>query len=690
MTWSIGIDTGGTFTDVVGLESGTGRLHTVKVPSTPHDPSQAVLAGIDAFVQSVPGMRAADIGFFAHGTTVATNALIEHKGARTGMLITKGTGAVYMARASAQPMPGDMINPAYRKPPLLIPARTTREIPERVLFDGAVETPLDEATVVAAVRDLVQTGDVESIAVCYLFSFMNPAHERATREIIRRHFPSVRVSLSSELVPVIREYRRLCTTAADAFVGPILESYLRGLGNGLEARSVARRQAFIMQSNGGLMSIDVATANPVQTLLSGPAACVIAGTYLSQLTGARNLMTFDVGGTSTDVALIVDGQSSDSPGGNIAGHDAYVSMYEISTIGAGGGTIARVGPDGRLKVGPDSAGASPGPACYARGGRLPTVTDADLVLGYLHPETFLGGKFPIDADLARSAVDDVVARPLGLDVERAAMGIIKLVTSLMEGELRLRLLSRGYDPRNFALVAVGGAGPLHAGMIAKSLGIEQVIVPPYPGLCSAMGLLLTDVKHAYVQSKLRPFDSAAGAEMESLFATLGERARRETEAEGTDFASVETERLVDLRYHGQGYELTVPLRAGAVTADVIADATSRFHALHQTLYGNAGADKPLEMMSVRLRTASPLVKLVLPKIQRAEAGSRPVPSGSRHVYFEEFGCRVDTAIYERATLKAGHEIHGPAIIDQPDSTTVLLARQTARVDAHANIIIQAL
>ena len=688
--WSIGIDTGGTFTDVVGLESGTGRLHTVKVPSTPHDPSQAVLAGIDAFVLSVPGMSAADIRFFAHGTTVATNALIERKGARAGLLITKGTSAVYMARASAQPMPGDMINPAYRKPPLLIPARTTREIPERVLFDGSVETPLDEATVVAAVRDLVQTGDVESIAVCYLFSFMNPAHERATREIIRRHFPGVRVSLSSELVPVIREYRRLCTTAADAFVGPILESYLRGLGSGLEARSVARRQAFIMQSNGGLMSIDVAAANPVQTLLSGPAACVIAGTYLSELTGARNLVTFDVGGTSTDVALIVDGKSSESPGGTIAGHDAYVSMYEISTIGAGGGTIARVGPDGRLKVGPDSAGASPGPACYGRGGRLPTVTDADLVLGYLHPETFLGGKFPIDADLARSAVEGVVARPLGLDVERAAMGIVKLATSLMEGELRLRLLSRGYDPRSFALVAVGGAGPLHAGMIAKSLRIEHVIVPPYPGLCSAMGLLLTDVKHAYVQSRLRPFDAGAGAEIESLFEMLGERARRETEAEGTDFATVGIERLVDLRYHGQGYELTVPLRAGAVTADVVADATSRFHALHQALYGNAGPGKPLEMMSVRLRTASPLAKLVLPEIERAEPGSRPVPSGSRRVYFEESGGRVDTAIYDRAMLKAGHEIHGPAIIDQPDSTTVLLAGQTARVDAHANIIIKAL
>jgi len=689
MTWSIGIDTGGTFTDVVGLDRDSGRLLTVKVQSTPDDPSEAVQAGIDAFVAAVPGMTAAQISFFAHGTTVATNAVIEHKGSRAGMLITKGTGAVYMARSSAQPMPGDMINPSYRKPPLLIPARMTREIPERVLSDGSVATPLDEASVVAAVGDLIRSGQVESLAVCYLFSFMNPAHEQATRDIISRHFPEIRVSLSSDLVPVIREYRRLSTTAADAFVGPVLETYLSRLGAGLARRQVPTRQSFIMQSNGGLMSIGVAAANPVQTLLSGPAACVIAGTYISELTGSRNLVTFDVGGTSTDVALIVDGRSSEVAGGTVAGHDAYIPMFEISTIGAGGGTIARVGPDGRLKVGPDSAGASPGPACYARGGRQPTVTDADLVLGYLHPDTFLGGKFPINGDLSSNAIMDEVARPLRLDVDAAAMGIVKVVTSLMEGELRLRLLARGHDPRGFALVAVGGAGPLHAGMIARSLGIEQVIVPPYPGLCSAMGLLLTDVKHTYVQSRLRRFDADACPDMEQLFGVLLDRARRETQAEGTDFATIALERFVDLRYVGQGYELTVPMPSGVLTGEAVSDASERFHALHHTLYGNSGPGKPLEMMSVRLSTTSTLRKLVLPTIEAAAPGSRPEPSGHRSVYFEETRGRVETALYHRAALRAGHEIHGPAIVDQTDSTTVILPGQTARIDAHANIIIMA-
>ncbi|MDB5511936.1 MAG: hyuA [Enterovirga sp.] len=686
MTWSIGIDTGGTFTDVAGLDLATGRLHTVKVPSTPHDPSEAVLAGIDAFVASVPGMRSADIGFFAHGTTVATNAVIERKGARSGLLITRGTGAVYMARSSAQPMPGEMIDPGYRKPSPLIPGRMTREITERTLFDGTIETPLDEASVLAAVRELVAAGDVESIAICFLFSFMNPTSELAARDIIHRHHPDIRVSLSCELLPVIREYRRLSTTVADAFVGPVLQTYLGRLGDGLRARDVADGQSFIMQSNGGLMTVEVARANPVQTLLSGPAACVISGAYLSGITGIPNIVTFDVGGTSTDVALIVGGQITETQAGTIAGHHAYVPMNEISTIGAGGGTIARVGQDGRLKVGPDSAGASPGPACYGRGGSEPTVTDADLVLGYLHPNTFLGGTFPIQEEAARNAIADAVARPLGLDLDAAAMGIIKLTTSLMEGELRLRLLARGYDPRGFALVAVGGAGPLHASLIARNLGIQQVIVPPYPGLGSAMGLLLTDVKRSYVQSRLRHFDEAVLPEMETLFAALIARASDEVERGGKDLGEVQLERVVDLRYVGQGYELSIPLAPGPLTPASIEAARARFHELHLDFYGNAAPEKPLEMINLRIKTTTPLRKLSLPRLDCVEEGTVAQPDGWRAVYFEEGG-RVQTGIFQRNKLRPGHVVNGPAIIDQMDSTTVLLPAQRARIDAYGNILI---
>ena len=683
MTWSIGIDTGGTFTDVAGLELATGRLHTVKVPSTPHDPSEAVLAGIDAFVGSVPGLRSSDIGFFAHGTTVATNAVIERNGARSGLLITRGTGAVYMARASAQPMPGDMINPAYQKPALLIPARRTREIDERTLFDGSIETALHEESVADAVQDLVTIYDIESIAICFLFSFMNPDNERAARAAIKRRFPAIRVSLSSDLLPVIREYRRLSTTVADAFVGPVLQTYLGRLGEGLRERGVPEGQAFIMQSNGGLMSVAVASNNPVQTLLSGPAACVILGAYLSEITGIPNIVTFDVGGTSTDVALIVGGHITETQSGTIAGHHAYVPMNEISTIGAGGGTIARVGADGRLKVGPDSAGASPGPACYGRGGWHPTVTDADLVLGYLHPDTFLGGKFPIDERAARAAIERDVSGPLELSVDRAAMGIVKLATSLMEGELRLRLLARGYDPRTFALVAVGGAGPLHAAMIAKNLGFRQVIVPSCPGLGSAMGLLLTDIRRTYVQSRLKHFSSDALAEMEQIFAALTLRAQAESQME----QDVQIERLVDLRYVGQGYELSVPLRLGTLDVDCLKQASRHFHQMHHEFYGNAAPGKPLEMISLRINTLVPLKKLSLPRLDAAEAGSEPLPAGSRPVYFEEADGRVATSIYHRSTLRPGHHLRGPAIIDQTDSTTVLLPGQRAEVDPYGNILI---
>lgn len=689
MSWSVGIDTGGTFTDVVGLNVATGEVRTVKVPSTPQDPSQAVLAGVDALLAAIPGLAGSVIGFFAHGTTVATNAVIERKGPPTGMLITRGTGAVYTARMSAQPAPADMINPQFQRAPLLVPPKLTREVPERVLFDGSVAEPLDEAAVLELVRDLVEGHGVESIGVCYLFSFMNPAHERRTRELIRQHYPAVRVSLSCELIPLIREYRRLATTVADAFVGPTLERYLSRLAEGLREREVGGRQAFIMQSNGGLMSIAVAAASPVQTLLSGPAAGVISGAYLSRLTGCPNVVTFDVGGTSTDIALIVDGEIAETTSGNIAGHDAAVSMNEISTIGAGGGTLARIGADGRLKVGPDSAGADPGPACYGRGGQDPTVTDADLVLGYMHPSSFLGGGFAIDPELSRRAVQERIAAPLGMTVEAAALGIVKIAISIMESELRLRLMARGYDPRTFALVALGGAGPVHACMIAQNLGIRRVIVPPYPGLGSAMGLLLTDVKHQYVQSRLCRLDEVGLAELDEIYARLHDRGREEAEAEGSDLERLVWERQLDLRYVGQGYELSVPFPTAPASAEALAEAARQFHEQHLRAFGHSAPEKPLEIVNLRLTTIAPLQKLSLTPQEPVPAAERAVaPTARRPVYFEAAGGFVETAIYSRAGMRAGQQVQGPAVIEQTDSTTVLLPGQTATVDRYGNIIVE--
>lgn len=689
MSWSVGIDTGGTFTDVVGLNVATGEVRTAKVPSTPQDPSQAVLAGIDALLAAMPELSGGDIGFFAHGTTVATNAVIERKGPPTGLLTTRGMGAVYTARMSAQPAPADMINPQFQRVPLLVPPRLTREVPERILFDGSVAEPLDEDAALELVRVLVEGQGVESIGVCYLFSFMNPEHERRTRDLIKRHYPAVRVSLSSELIPLIREYRRLATTVADAFVGPTLERYLGRLAEGLRDREVGGRQAFIMQSNGGLMSIAVAAASPVQTLLSGPAAGVISGAYLSKLTDCPNVVTFDVGGTSTDIALIVDGEIAETTSGNIAGHDAAVSMNEISTIGAGGGTLARIGPDGRLKVGPDSAGADPGPACYGRGGQDPTVTDADLVLGYLHRSSFLGGGFAIDDALSRRAVQDRIAAPLGMEVEAAALGIVKIAISIMESELRLRLMARGYDPRKFALVALGGAGPVHACMIAQNLGIRRVIVPPFPGLGSAMGLLLTDVKHQYVQSRLCRLDEVRLDELDEIFERLHGRGREEAEAEASDISRLLWERQLDLRYVGQGYELSVPFPSAPATQEALARAAAEFHEQHLRAFGHSAPEKPLEIVNLRLTTIAPLQKLALtPQEPVAGTARNAVARASRPVYFETEGGFVDTAIYDRAALRAGQEVRGPAVIEQTDSTTVLLPGQTAAVDRYGNLIVE--
>lgn len=688
MTWAIGIDTGGTFTDVIAMETNTGEIHTLKVPSTPADPSQALLNGVEAFLQAVPGATASDISFFAHGTTVATNAVIERKGVPTGLLITRGTGAVYMARMSRQPAPSEMLNPNFQKPAPLVANRFTREIPERVLFDGSVELVLDEVAVLAAVTELVEVHGIQSLAVSYLFSFMRPLHEQRTKELVKQHFPQVRVSLSSDIIPIIREYRRLSTTVLDAYVGPTLENYLNRLNAGLRSRDVGTRQVFIMQSNGGLMSIKVASDNPVQTLLSGPAAGVISGAYLSKLTGLPNVVTFDVGGTSTDIATIVDGVVTETNEGSVAGHDAAVAMNEISTIGAGGGTIARVGADNRLKVGPDSAGARPGAACYGLGGEDPTVTDADLVLGYVDPDYFLGGKYKLNADLAREAVRKKVAEPLGLSVEEAAAGIITVINSRMEGELRLCLISRGFDPRSFALVALGGAGPVRACMIAKDLGIENVIIPPYPGLGSAMGLLMTDVKHNYLLSRLKPLLEFDGDSMNAIFETLVERGRAEAEAEGTDMQTRETQLYLDLRYLGQGYELSIPCPRGAITPAVKESLAAQFHLMHLTIYGHNALEKPLEVVNFRLVTTARLRKLtltsrtpeVLPPLATAQ-------KGMRRAYFADEGGWVDTPVFERTLLHPGHEITGPAIIEQADSTTVVAGGQIARPDTYGNLIV---
>lgn len=688
MSWMIGVDTGGTFTDVIALNRDTGDLRTLKVSSTPHDPSEAIAAGIQGLIDAKGDFSAADVSFFAHGTTVATNAVIERKGSRTGLLITKGTNAVYFARMSRQPDEHEMMNPDFQKPAPLVPLSQTREVNERLTFEGEVLAPLEEQDVLAQVRDLVEGDGIESLAVCFLFSFMRPDHEREVLGAIQRNYPKVRVSLSSNLLPIVREYRRLSTTVLDAYVGPTLDGYLQRLAQGLTESGLTTKQIFIMQSNGGLMSIDVASSNPVQTLLSGPAAGVISGKYLGEITGFRNLVTFDVGGTSTDVANIIDGQNEETTTGGIAGHDSSVPMSEIGTIGAGGGTIARISKEGRLMVGPNSAGADPGPVCYRKGGVEPTSTDATLVLGFLDPKTALGGgNVKIDRDSSVRAIEEKIAKPLGLGIEDAAHGIVKILCSHMEGEIRLRLMARGHSPKRFALVAMGGAGPMYASMVAKSLGFQAVLVPPYPGLGSAMGLILTDIRHTYLQSRPGLLESYDTRVIDTLFDELCAKATTEAEAEGTPLDALKFQRYLELRYVGQGYELPIPSPDKLTEADKDG-LVARFNEQHEKVFGHSAPDSPVELVNCRVDSVATLPKLNLPEAPTPRGDAEIPRKGMRKVYFGDDGGYAETPIHERVKLHAGDRIVGPAIIEQADSTTVLLPEQTLEVDSYANLILR--
>jgi len=688
MGWMIGVDTGGTFTDLVAVHRQTGEIKTVKVPSTPIDQSQAVLDGVRAFLELDAELRPDDITYFAHGTTVATNAVLERKGGPAGLLITRGTSAVYLARASRQPPNIELLNPNFKKPDPLIPGRLMREVSERIAYDGSVLETLQEEDVIAAVEDLVQVHKIGSIAICFLFSFMNPAHERRSLELIQARFPDIRVSISSEILPVVREYRRMSTTALDAFVGPTLHRYLDRLKTGLRTLGITTKQVFIMQSNGGLMSIDIAASNPVQTLLSGPAAGVISGSYLGGLTGFANVVTFDVGGTSTDISTIIDGEITETTEGAVAGHDCAIRMNEISTIGAGGGTIARVGTDGRLRVGPDSAGADPGPACFGKGGADATITDADLVLGYVDAGTFLDGKVSLDKARAEQVIKEQIAEPLGMSIEQAAYGVVKILNSHIEGELRLSLMGRGLNPREFALLAIGGGGPVRAGAVAKNLGISDVVVPPYPGLGSAMGLLLTDIRHTYLRSQLGRFSALTQETADRFFDELVARAMAEAEAEGSKAESVHCTKILEMRYVGQGYELPIACPTPLVIEDVRSRLSDDFHALHARTYGHSAADAEFEVVNFRVDSHSPLPKLAMQELEvGGDAALAPIPVASRQAYFEERGGYVDTPVYQRAVLAVGQEITGPAIIEQPDTTIILIPNQVGRHDKYGNFIL---
>ena len=680
--YRVTVDTGGTFSDFVHLNEQTGEISIAKIPSTPDDPSRAILAGIEALLARVTG--ADEIGYFCHGTTVGTNALLEGKGVRTGLLVTEGFRGIYPVGEQARPYGTAIFDVMYDKPAPLVPARRTGEVKERIDFRGDVLRTLDEAALRDTVREL-KAQNIESIAVCLLFSFLHPEHEARVRDIVLEEIPGCSVSLSCEVLPQIREYYRLSTTVINAYLQPILARYIAQLDQRLSGAGIATRQKYIMQSNGGMATFAAAARRAVTTVLSGPAGGVTAGVLACGMSGSANIITFDMGGTSCDVALIRDGEPLLSSRGKIEGRDLAVPMLDINTVSAGGGTVATVDRFGVLQVGPHSAGAVPGPACYGRGGAAPTITDCNLVLGYLGEDNFLGGRMRLEAAKARAAIEAAVARPLGLDVPEAAEGIIRVIDVKMEEAIKAISTMRGHDLRDFMLLAFGGAGPLHAGRIARDLGMAGVIVPLYPGVFSAIGLLMSDVKHDYIRSKLTPLSEISPTDVNGMFERMVAQALDELRDDGFSAEQIRIERALDMRYAGQGYEIAVSCSAHSLHDADLKQLRATFDQQHRTMFGHMAPEEPVEIVSYRVRGIGLVPPVEMPQFKPTGTTLADAQREMRRVRFD--GREVDCPVYQRERLDVGLTVAGPAILDQFDCTTVICPGQTARVDEWKNLIV---
>ncbi|MBN9433249.1 MAG: hydantoinase/oxoprolinase family protein [Bosea sp.] len=676
----LGVDVGGTFTDLLLHDERTQRTFQAKTPSTPQDQSIGVAAGVKLICEKA-GITPSDISLILHGTTVATNAVLEGKGARVGLLVTEGFE--YTLHLAKSWTPGPLFGwIVMDKPDPLASLADTRGIPERMNARGEVVRPLDIEAATALIDDLCGSG-IEALTISLMHSYADPEHERILGRIVAERHPHIPVSLSSDILPEFREYDRAITTVMNDYVRPIMKRYLSRIEDRLKDEGVTAR-LHIVRSDGGLMSAAAASERPVHTVLSGPAGGVTSTVMIARRSGFPRLLAFDMGGTSTDVSVIIDGEPTISRSTEVGYFPAKVPTLDVRSVGAGGGSIAEVSELTKsLRVGPRSAGARPGPVSYGRGGTEPAVSDANVVLGYL-PPVLLGGDMALDVEGARAAVKRI-GDVIGLSPEDAAKGIIDIANEVMLGALRVITVQRGLDPRDFGIVAFGGAGPLHANAMAELLGCYPVVVPPSPGVLSALGFLEAEFKNEFVQTFIRTTRGLDPKDVWSRFETLDGKARAWLDEQEVAPADRGISYSLDLRYEQQGFEVTIPLpdalvkRAGAL--DEILDT---FHATHERLYG-VRFHVPVELVALRVVAtgATPSVEEALPS-----AGSKD-PSAAlmevRPSYFD--GAFVDTPNYDRAKLAVGARVEGPAIIRQYDTTTVLLPRHYAEVDAHGNLLI---
>ena len=693
MAYRLGIDIGGTFTDATLLQEETGELHIGKVPSTPRDPSAGFMEATHRVLRA-NNVSPDEVTYVVHGTTIATNSIIEGKLARAGFVTTDGFRDMLEIARQIRPSLYDL---QFEKPKPLVPRHLCFGVTERLDAQGQVLTPLDEASVIQ-VAEALRRENVESVAVCLLHAYANPDHEKRVGEIIQDVIPEAMISLSSEVAPEFREYFRASTTVINVGIQPLVARYLERIEKRLREEGVVA-ELLLMQSSGGVYSFAEARRKPVFLVESGPAAGVISAAYLGSNLGYKNIISFDMGGTTAKVGLIQNGTPTVTKDYEVgltaqagagshrgAGYPIRTPVIDLVEIGAGGGSIAWVDSGGILRVGPRSAGADPGPVCYGQGGTEPTITDANLVLGRLRPDHFLGGEMSLDVEAARQAIKQKCADPLGMEEVEVAHGIVEIANAAMVNALRMVSVQRGYDPRDFVLVAFGGAGPVHANRLASETEMPTTIIPMSPGTTSALGLLVTDLKHDYSTTMIERVDRLDLGAVIRVYEELEGQGRETLEREGIPKAEMDFRWQVDIRYVGQSYELTIPLPGNRIDSAMLEQVLSRFHQKHDRAYGFSTPGEAVEFVSLRLTAIGQIIKPKLRELERSDGNLAAALISSRSVYFAEHGGYLDCPIYDRYKLAAGHLLKGPAIVTELDSTTVIHPGYRAEVDRYGNLV----
>ena len=697
----IGVDIGGTFTDGTLVDSSTGKVTTSKVLTTPVDPASGFISAVNKLLGVNNEVDPDEIEHVVHATTVATNAIIEGKTAKTAFITTEGFRDMLEIARQIRPSLYDL---QFEKPKPLVPRQLCFEIPERLDAKGNVVTPLDEKALAQIVDQIAETG-VTAIAVCLLHSYRNPDHEQKVGEAIKAKIPDVKLSLSSEIVPEFREYLRASTTVINSAVAPIVSTYLASIIEKLHSANI-NSELLVMQSNGGVYPAESASESPVFMVESGPAAGAVAAASIGSELGYPNVISFDMGGTTAKASLIRDGQpnitkdysvggAAQSGAGAFGGASGYpirTPVVDLVEIGAGGGSIAWVDSGGALRVGPQSSGADPGPVCYGLGGKEPTITDANLILGRLDPNYFAGGEMTLNTEAANNAISEYCAEPLGLSIEAAAHGIVEIANTAMVNALRLVSVQRGHDPRDFILMGFGGAGPAHVVRLAEQAGIPQVLIPVEPGTTSALGLLVTDVRMESSATLIERSDQIELSKITNEFERLENSGRIAHSSAASASGEPIFERSIEMRYWGQSFELSVPVPDRIIIdADWMSELIESFHESHNTAYGFRADDEPVELVNLRLTTIGKIARPQLRKLDIISPNAKVAIKGKRPVYFgtdSSEGGVIHTTVYDRPKLPAGSVFNGPAIVEEPDCTTVIQPSWSVTVDHFGNLLIE--